>query len=48
MNTDSIGVGVRLDRGLGADCGWVIVYHYIERIIPRKVEHRLDRELGSD
>ena len=25
-----------------------MVYHYIERIIPREVEHRLDRGLGSD
>ena len=48
LNTDSIGGWVRLDRGWGSDCGWAIVYNYIERIMVRKIEHRLDRGLGSD
>ena len=48
LNTDSIGGGVRLDRGWGSDCGLDIVYHYIERIMVRKIEHRLDRGFRSD
>ena len=38
---------VRLDRGLGLDCGWAKVYHYIERIVPREVKHPLPRSSSA-
>ena len=48
MRKAEIGGWVRLDMWWGSDCEFAIVYHYIERVIPREVEHRLDRGLVSD